>query len=759
VLETIFESLFKYPRWIYEQGDLRVGVSATALNVAALLVVCAAATLLTYRAARLPHRRDRIVLIGLRLIALAVIFAALARPVLVVRASVPQQNFVGVLLDDSRSMRIADSNGGPRSAPITREFGEASGPLLASLSNGYLVRLFRFSSTAERISNASELTFDGTATRLGEGLRRAREELAGLPLAGLVVLTDGADTTGAALTDTLLALKADGVPVFTVGIGQDTLAQDIQIGRIVAPRSVLKGTSLVVDVTVAQRGYGGAKLPVNVESEGRILASEEVTLSGDGEPATVRLRFSAETPGPQLFRFRVPPQQGEAIAENNVREALIQVVDRKEKILYFEGEPRFEVKFLRRAVEDDENLQVVVLQRTAENKYLRLHVDHAEELMSGFPRTREELFAYRGIVLGSIEAAAFTADQLRMISEFVDRRGGGLLMLGGRRAFAEGGYAGTPVADALPVVLEGRQAESASVVHVTVRPTRAGVTHPVTQIAANERASETRWSDLPELTSVNSVSKVKPGATVLLTGSDESRGERVVLAHQRYGRGRAIALAVQDSWLWQLHAKMEVEDTTHETLWRQLLRWLVADVPDPVSITTSAERVERGDPVTLAVSASDPTFVEVNTAEVVATLTAPSGATVQVPMQWTGERNGEYRATFTPEENGTFEARVEATSHSKPLGAAATVFRAGPGDEEYFDAEMRAPLLRRVAEETGGRFYTEDTMARVADDLKYSGRGVTVTEERELWDMPAMLLLLVGCVLAEWTYRRARGLA
>jgi hypothetical protein len=159
------------------------------------------------------------------------------------------------------------------------------------------------------------------------------------------------------------------------------------------------------------------------------------------------------------------------------------------------------------------------------------------------------------------------------------------------------------------------------------------------------------------------------------------------------------------------------------------------------------------------VSVSDPTFVEVNTAAVVATLTAPSGVPVQVPLQWTGERNGEYRGTFTPEEDGTFEARVEATAHSKPLGAATTVFRAGPGDDEYFDAEMRAPLLRRVAEETGGRFYTEDTMARIADDLKYSGRGVTVTEERELWDMPAMLLLLVGCVLAEWTYRRARGLA
>ncbi len=113
------------------------------------------------------------------------------------------------------------------------------------------------------------------------------------------------------------------------------------------------------------------------------------------------------------------------------------------------------MKFLRRAVNDDKNLAVVTLQRTADNKYLRLlDVDDPEQLLAGFPKTREELFAYRGLMLGSIEAGAFTGDQLRMIAEFVERRGGGLLMLGGPRAFAEGGYAGTPVADALPVTIE-----------------------------------------------------------------------------------------------------------------------------------------------------------------------------------------------------------------------------------------------------------------------------------------------------------------
>ena len=153
----------------------------------------------------------------------------------------------------------------------------------------------------------------------------------------------------------------------------------------------------------------------------------------------------------------MPPQPGEQVTQNNARDALVEVSDRREKVLYLEGEPRFEMKFIRRAVEDDKNLQVVILQRTAEDKYLRLDVGSPDELVGGFPKTREELFAYRAIILGSVEAASFSPDQLRMLADFVSKRGGGLLMLGGRRSFAEGGWAGTPVGEVLPVSSTGRK--------------------------------------------------------------------------------------------------------------------------------------------------------------------------------------------------------------------------------------------------------------------------------------------------------------
>ena len=155
-------------------------------------------------------------------------------------------------------------------------------------------------------------------------------------------------------------------------------------------------------------------------------------LPADGDPISVRVRFTATQAGPRVFRLKVAPQPDEVVTQNNQRDVQIDIRDRRERILYYEGEPRSEMKFTRRAIENDQNLQLVTLQRTAENKHLRLDIDAAGvELAAGFPKTREELFAYRCLVLGSVEASAFTADQLRMIAEFVDVRGGGLLLLGG----------------------------------------------------------------------------------------------------------------------------------------------------------------------------------------------------------------------------------------------------------------------------------------------------------------------------------------
>jgi len=766
VVESLFRFLFKYPPLMYRQGDLAWGLSRPVMIVVAAALAVAVAALLTYRGLTTADRpRDRVVLVGLRLAMLAVLLICLVRPTLILKAAVPQQNFLGILVDDSRSMAIADDGGQPRSAFIAQQLAGPNAGLLTALSQRFVLRFFRFSSTSGRVASAADLTFGGTSTRVGQALDRARDELAGLPLAGLVMVTDGADTSDAAIDDTLAGLKARSIPVFPVGVGRERFAKDIQVTRVETPRAVLKGTSLVVDVVLSQTGYGGRTVPLTVEDDGRIVATQDVTLPADGEAATVSVHVTAAEAGARVFRFSVAGQPGEQVSQNNARDALIQVNDRRERVLYYEGEPRPEMKFVMRGIEDDKNLSVVVLQRTAENKYLRLGVERPDELIGGFPSTREELFAYRAIILGSVEAAAFTPEQLRMIRDFVNTRGGSLLMLGGRRAFAEGGWGGTPVGEVLPVVVDNGNAKYFS--WLSLHPTRAGAGFPVTQLAATDAASTAKWNDMPAVSTVNVVRQAKPGATVLLTGVDATRQEQVALAYQRYGRGKAVAMPVQDTWLWRMDAKVAVEDTTHAMFWRRMIRWLVDGVPERVNISTTADRVEVGEPIKLSAEVLDAAYAEVNDSRVTAHVTAPSGKTSDVPVDWTVTRDGEYRASFVPEEEGIYGITVTAAhgpadtpgSAAKDSNSAATHVRVSAGDAEYFDAAMRAPLLQRIADETGGHFFTPANAAALPEAISYSGRGVTVVEERDLWDMPAIFLLLIALMGAEWGYRRVRGLA
>jgi uncharacterized membrane protein len=767
VIATLFQFLFKYPWLVFEQGKFVYGASRSMWLASAAVAAAGLYALWTYRQVAAATGRDRVLLIGFRVALFLVVLFALLRPMLLLKVAVPQQNFVGIVIDDSRSMQVADYDGQPRSAFVNQELARTDAPLLTALGKRFNLRVFRFSSSAERLQSTSDLTFEGTATRLGDALDRARSELSGLPVAGLVVVTDGSDNADRTIDASIAGLKAQGMPVFAVGVGQERLTRDIQVTRVETPARVLKGSSLVLDVVVTQVGYAGQKVALVVEDSGRIVGTQDVTLPGDGESQTVKVRLKTADVGTRLFQFKIAPQPNEEVTLNNTREALIDVINRREKILYVEGEPRPEPKFVRQATELDDNLQVVLLQRTAEatsnapDKYWRAGVDGPDELKDGFPTTREELFKYRAIILGSMEASAFSADQLRMLGDYVDVRGGGLLMLGGPHSFSEGGWAGTPVGDALPVVLDrGSRGPQYPPAELVVKPTVIGASHPSVQITEKESDAPAKWRDLPPLTTLNPIRETKPGATVLLTGLDERGREDVVLAVQRYGRGKAIALTPQDTWLWRMHARMDVKDQTHHLFWQRMARWLVDGVPDRVMVAAAPGRVQKGEPVTLTANVLDPEFKGINDGRITASVTSASGKVQDVPMEWTVEHDGEYRARFTPAEDGVYQVSVGGTTKDgKDTTRGSASFRTAPSDAEYFDAAMRKPLLERLAAETEGRFYRTSEVKDLPDAIAYSGKGITVTEERELWDMPILLLALLALMGGEWWMRRQRGLA
>src|ERR687896_2369307 len=374
--ESLFAALFKYRPAVFEKGELAIGATASIwLIVGAGLLIGAPAVLSYVRAQGKAGRRDRIVLGALRGAALVLLLVCLLRPRLLVSAAVPQRNYVGVLIDDSRSMRVAD--GGVERGEVVRRLFATDAPLMRELAERFQLRFFRFSSATQRIERVADVSFSGDETRIAAALEDARQDLSSVPLSGLVVVTDGADNARTPITDELATLRSRGVPVFTVGVGSDRFTRDIEVRRVEASRSVLRGTALVLDVLVAQRGFGGEKVPLVVEDAGRIVSSQEVTLPADVEAASIRVHVTAAEAGPRTYAVRVPAQAGEMVAQNNAQQTLVDVRDRTEKILYVEGDLRSEMAFLRRAVERDSNLQVVSLQRSAANKFQRFAVDSA----------------------------------------------------------------------------------------------------------------------------------------------------------------------------------------------------------------------------------------------------------------------------------------------------------------------------------------------------------------------------------------------
>lgn len=760
-MDKTFEFLFKYPPSVFEAGELVLG---SGLGRTALLIWAAGAIALAglaYRGVQIANLATRRALVALRAAVFFCVGLALLQPTIRVKAVAEQQTFVGILIDDSKSLAIEDDGGKRRGDFARTEFANPTSATRTALDRRFKTRVFRFSNRLDRLTDGdAELSFSGTRTDLAQALNVAQQELGTTPLSGLVLVSDGGDNVNGPLNETLLSLRAQGIPVFTVGLGQERFERDLEIVRVETPTSVLQGSSVVATVTFRARGQGRAPLQLIVEDDGRILSSQAV-IANSPESSTVRVTVRADEPGSRLLRFRLTELPGEVVRDNNRFDTAIDVVGGRQKILYFEGSARHEAKFIRRAVRDDKNLQVATLERTANEKFLRLDVESGDELVTGFPKTRQELFAYRGLVIGGVEASFFSLDQLRMMADFVSLRGGGLLMLGSDQSFAEGGYAGTAVAEALPVILEGGQnsPRDSRFTALKVAVTALGATQPATQLAGNEEESARRFDSLPPLSTTHILTRVKPGALTLLAGQAKNGpADRIVLAQQRFGRGRSLAFGVLDSWRWQMHSSVAPDDLSHEVFWRQLLRTLVAGSTGPVSVALSSAIAPPQSVVTIRADVADATFSRVNDARVNAVIRAPDGSVQDMPLRWTIDKDGEYQGDFRPESSGVYQVRVSATRGDKVLGEDVAHVRVEEISFEAQNAEMKADTLKRIASETRGRFYTRANVASLPDDLRYSPRTATVVEEKDLWDSKGLFLFVLLSLFAEWGLRKANGL-
>ena len=759
-MDAVLTFLFKYPSRLWERGEFVLSPVLPIWVIGLLALVAVTVAVFTYRRVQGISTGHRALLLSLRAAALLILVAALLRPTLVVASAVPQRNVLAILLDDSRSMALKDGGEGTRAEQVERAFADSTA-LVRALADRFALRFYRFAADVRPASEAAGLRSAGTRTDLARALEGARQELAGTPLAGIIVVTDGADNGGRDLEPAVLALRARKVPVHTVGVGLERFPRDVAIERMALPARPLVGANLLVDVTLRLRGVGSEKLTLTAESDGRLVATEVITLPSREETMRVRLRLADLAPGTHRITVRAPVLPRETVSENNESHGIVQVRGGPDRVLYLEGEPRPELAFIRRAIATDSALQLVALLRSAERKYLRLGVRDSMELSGGFPTRREELFAYRGIILGSIEASFFTPDQLRMLADFVNQRGGGLLALGGRAALAEGGFRGTPLAEVIPIALDRAPLTAEGPAQeLRVRPTAAGLAQPALQLRATDTASARAWDSLPPLTIVNALGSLRPGATALLTGRAEGETtDRPVLATQRFGRGTATVFSPQDSWLWKMDATIAVDDLTHITFWRQMVRALAEESPDRVELTVVPDRVAPGEPVEIRARVADEQYLDVNDAAVTASVRTPSGRVAEVPLEWALTENGVYVGRFVAEESGVYSVGAESRRARDVVSGTPVALLADDQGADVEQAELRAPLLQRISRETGGKYYPLADADRLSDDVLYTESGVTVREALDLWDMPIVFLVLAALLGAEWAVRRARGLA
>jgi uncharacterized membrane protein len=760
-MSAIFAWLFKYRPILFEKGTLALRpLWPSWVTIILIAVALGGAYWLYRRSAKVLPTSWRYGLACLRAAIFLILILILLRPVLVLHSVIPQQNFVAVAYDASKSMEVRDGAQGKSRLEIERQLLQPSNPLLKDLAAKFKLRLFRFAGSADRTGAYEEMPRHGNITDLEKSLDQVVGDLASAPLAGIVLITDGADNHSANLDTMAARFRAGNIPVYSIGIGAADLHRDAEIMQVTAPRRVLKDTMVEAEVSVRSSGYAGRKDKLSVLDLDRQLQSQDITLGGDGEVKTYRIRFSSQSAGARIFKFRVESFPDETIPENNDRTVLIQVEDTQPQVLYVEGEPRWEYSFLRRAILSDKNLHLITLLRQADKKFLRQGVESAATMEKGFPADKAELFKYKTIVMGSVEASFFTFDQLRMISDFVSRRGGGFLMLGGKNSFGQGGYINTPIEDVLPVNL-GPSANAVPEfedLEYKVRLTGYGFQHPICQSSPSEDQNRKRWDAAPSLVGFNPTFGLKPGATVLAKGSaSDARGQNpILLAFQRFGRGKAVAFTASNSWRWRM--EQEHSDNFYDVFWRQMLRWLVSDVPDPIAIAAEKHSYSLDDSVVFRAEANDSAFLPLNNVQFTTQVKTPSGQTSSVSVSWDVEKDGVYSGAYKPLEEGIYEVATEAFQGNKSLGKAKTDFRVAESTEEFHNAAMNVGLLKRLSSQTGGRYYSPDDVRYLAEDISYTDKGASRLEEKELWDMPFFFLLLASSISAEWVLRKRKGL-
>ena len=745
----------------------------------------------------------------LKLVGVVALALCLLEPLWSKQRARPGSNLLAIVADNSQGMQVKDRGESvTRAEKVQGLLDPRKADWLETVEENFEVRRYFFDARLQGTKDFGELLFDGRASALGATLKTLADRYHGRPLAGIVLLTDGNATDLRAVPD-LTGLP----PIYPVVIGKPDPIRDICVQQARVSQTAFEDAPVTVQADVTANGYAGDALGAQLlDASGKSIAEQTQRTRRDQETVAFRFQYRPEKSGLSFYRFRVKSRNElksaddqraseEATLANNQH---IVVVDRGRgpyRILYVAGRPNWEFKFLNRAVQEDDQVQLVGLIRVArrEPKFnflgragetsnplyrgfgnqapeeverydqpvlIRLNTRDELELRSGFPRTPEDLYGYHAVIVDDLEAEFFGADQAALLQRFVSERGGGFLMLGGMESFQQGKYQRTPVGDMLPVYLDAVE-ETKAPGPLRLDLTREGWLQSWARLRDNEADEKRRLQGMPPFQILNRMRELKPGASVIGTVSDENGKTYPALVVQRFGRGRTAALTLGDVWRWGMHDADSHRDM--DKAWRQLMRWLVTDVPQRVELTVDANSSgkENNGAVTLQVRVRDEKFQPVDNANVRVEIQpvlfevsagVPTNA-IQLQAEAALNEAGRYDVTYVPRLTGGYKATAFVTnSAGMDAGRAETGWSTDLAAEEFRSLVPNVALLEGIAKRTGGEVISLSKLGEFARRLPHKNAPVMESWTFPIWHTPAMLAFALACFVGEWGIRRWKGL-
>ena len=738
----------------------RISLSLSPIANWALVVLAAAAvvalTLWPYRK-RLRQSADRrkYLVVGLRMVAVLLALLACVRPSVLVLQRVKQDVSLIFMVDSSTSMKISDeANNRSRWEMARRTLDRAKDALGGDEGepdpdSGLSVKFYRFDRDLQAGPPPDEMNEpEGMQSAYGAALLEAVRNEAGAPIAQLVLLGDGASNSGVAPLTAAQNLRAQGVPVTAVGFGSAAAgagSRDISVTGVQAPEAVFVKNEMEVRGSLRVRGFAGQDLEVELMAEGfgQPVARTTIRVPADSEVLTTPpMRFAPQASGEQLLTVRVADQEGELIASNNSFSTFVSVLPGGLNVLHLQGPGTiWEGKFVTRALDASREIQA----------NLKVILGPGALPDSDFAPGAHDVY-----ILGDVPANFLTVSQQQLLAQAVDR-GAGLIMLGGRDSFGDGGWGSSPLANVLPTVMRRGDGQIEPAGGLQVLPNDQALDRFVLQLGSTAPETAAAWAQLPPIPGASRVGSPKPSAVVW---AQTPTREPLMVAQD--GRGRVIAFG-GETWPW--YRASEESQERHRRFWRQAILWLAHQEDQgqsKVELQLDRRRVAVGGSVELTASAYDDQGRPLPDARFEAIITPPAGSgddasEIPVDLFSQGESaRGTYAASGVP---GVYTVEVIGRGPGgTEIGRASSRFLVFQDDLELENPAANIALLQQISELTGGQFLRPEQLDQFLDALDPEAFSRVETQvEYRLWDNWPFLLLFVGVLGVEWFVRKRMG--